>query len=496
MKPKWYVLVPAVVLVLLIGWRVALKRNDYYSQVHQRAVRVNAPPPVTLASAQVRDIVDTFDETGTVEAPLNVKIAPKLTGRIIYLQLHEGDPVKKGQVLVKIDPRDVEGQTEAAKASLAEAQYRLAQAQLTQNPTNVGVKAQIREQVAGVTSAEANYNQTKQNYDAQVAAAKSGVTAARSKVNSAKANLEDAQAKLNRILDLYKQGFTAAQDVDDAKAAVAVQEAAQEGAEADQHSAEQQLSIVQNTGKANIAASKAALDQARASHWFAVSNTAQMPAYEQSIAALKASVAAAKGTLADVQSLLTDTVLVSPLDGFVTGRYADPGAVATSGMPIMAVQFMRNVWVSIEVPEEVSAKVHIGSIATVKLDALPDRTFTGSVIQFNPAADPQSRQFIVRIIVDNKQNLIKTGMFARVSIEIGRAHHVVTVPREAVRRNGPESFVYVVDGKSEAKTRPVTTGLSDPAYIAINSGLAPGERVVTMVANALKSGRKVSVKRS
>ncbi len=508
MKRWTFVLIPVLVLGSLIGWRITQKRAETAGQEQMRQMRKNAPALVSTAAASVRDVIHTFRATGTIESPQNVKIAPKVTGRVDYLLLREGDRVRKGQVLVKIDPRQVEAEVHQQQAALAEAQYRLAQAQVTQNSTNVGVNAQVRQQKAGVNSAKADYRQTKQNYEAQMAAANASVTDAQAKIDNAKAaiksaqaNLDNAKAKYSRVQNLYTQGFIAAQDVDDAKATVSVQQSALEiaqgqleSATAVRDSAKQQASIVKTKGQADIEAAQAKVEQAQASYDYAAANTSQKSAYQQSIAALRAGVEAARAALRSAQAQMADTVLVSPLDGYVTGRYVDPGAMVSAGQAILSVQFVKQVWVTISVPEEVSSMVHIGQPTTVTVDALPNQRFSGSVIQFNPSADLQSRQFQVRVLLSNAGNRFKPGMFARVSLETDRVKNAIVVPREAIKNGKLGATVTVVEmGKmgGKAVVRPVTTGVSDDDYTAIDSGLKPGEKVVTLSAMPVRDGMKI-----
>src|SRR6266571_1958144 len=240
MKRWILVLVPLLVLGWLIGWRVNEKTAEVAAQNKMRAARMKAPTVVAVAAARVRDIAPTFESVGGVEAPFNVKIACKTTGRIDYLQVREGDRVTQGEVLVRIDPSEIEAQVRQQQAAVAEAESRLAQAVATENPMNVSVSTQISQQQAVLGSAKAEYNQVKQNYDAQVAAAEAAVTDAEGRVNnaeaaianaqaairSAQANLNNAKAKYNRVNGLYQQGFIAAQDVDDARTAADVQQGA------------------------------------------------------------------------------------------------------------------------------------------------------------------------------------------------------------------------------------------------------------------------------
>src|SRR5438105_3279199 len=144
MKRLVIVLVTLILLGSLIGWRLKIRRTEAADQAKMREMRKTMAPNVAVAEAKVRDIVQTFEGVGTVEAPLDVKIAPKVTGRIDFLQVHEGDKVTQGQVLVRIDPSEVEANVRQAQATLAESQSRLAQAQITQSSTNVGVTTSIR----------------------------------------------------------------------------------------------------------------------------------------------------------------------------------------------------------------------------------------------------------------------------------------------------------------------------------------------------------------
>ncbi len=501
---RWFsVAIPVLILLALIAWRVGQKRAEDAGQMAQKAMRMNMPATVTLASVQLHDISKTFEATGSAEAPLDVNIAPKVTGRIEYLKVREGDRVRKGQMLVRIDSTEVEGEVQQAMASLAEAQYKLAQAQMTQGSNDVGVNTQIRQQKAGLSSAEADYNQAYHNAEAQIAAAKANLTDAQSSVENAKAsvksaqtNLDNAKIKYDRINGLYLKGFIAAQDVDDAKANVSVQESALEiargqlkAAEANRESAQEQLNVAKTKSAADIASAKAKLIQSKASLEYAQANDSQKSAYRQSIAALKASVAAAKAALASAKAKRADTVLYSPLDGYVTGRYSDPGAIASPTQPILAVQFMKQIWVSISVPEEVCARIHIGQNAKIRFDAYPDRKFNASIIQINPAADSTSRQFTVRVIMSNTTNMFKPGMFAHVTLETDRIKNAVVVPREAIQRSGNDQYVVVADKGNKAKRVIVQTGSEDDDYISIGDSLALGEKVVVMSATPVKDGQ-------
>jgi len=507
------------VLAALIIWRILQQNAQIAAQERQRALRATTPPTVEYAVAQTRDIVNTYQTTGTVQTTQDVRITPKVTGRIIFLQVHEGDVVATGQVLVRIDPTQLQAQVQQQRATLAESEHRLAQAQATQQATNVTVEAQIRQQQAEVANDQVALAQAQQNYAAQTAAAQAAVSDAQAKVdaadatiasaqagvNSARANLTNAQATYNRTYSLYKQGYVSAQEVDNARTALRVQQealstaqaqlraaqSARASAVAQLRAAEQQQNVVRTNGTTAIEAARTKLAQAQSTLATAQANRGQIPSYQQNLAALRATVNIQRAALANTTAQLADTVLSSPLNGVVTTRFQDPGALATPSQPILELQAVDTVWAVVSVPDVVATRLHIGQTAFVTFDVYPERTFAGKVGQINPAADVLSRQYVIRVALSNRQRLFRVGMFARVTFETASAAHVTAVPREAVQQDAAGSYVLVITSEETVAHRPVVTGLSDTQYIAILQGVSSGERVVTLSAFALHAGQQV-----
>lgn len=520
MKRLIAIILPVLILGGLITWRLIEKRAEAAAMTKQRAARTGAAPQVCAVAAELRDIEAVFEATGTLEAPLNVKISSKISGRINFLEAHEGDRVRRGQVLVRLDASEIEAEVRRQQAAVAEAEYRLAQAQINEGPTKTSVATQIKQQTAAVASARADYEQVQQNLASQVAtkeadvsdlqarvqSAQAAIDNAKAHINSVKATLNNAVTKQNRIVELYKQGYIAAQDVDDAKAEVAVQQAALEAAQgqlsgaqsaresvlAQKRAAEHQVSIVKTKGQADIEAARQKLRQAEASLELAKANTAQNPAYQQGLKALRAGIASAKANLASARARRGDAVLTCPMDGYVTQRSADPGAMATPGQVLLTVQFFKQIWVNVSVPDTVSAVARVGQPLAVTLDAMPGKMFTATVVQINPSADPEARQFTVRAALDNSDKSLRPGMFAHVSLVTEKVAGAVAVPREAVQRGPEGEYVNVLDQEMKVQKRPVTTGLADAKYVSIRSGLEAGEQVVTLCAIPLKEGQAVT----
>ena len=179
--------------------------------------------------------------------------------------------------------------------------------------------------------------------------------------------------------------------------------------------------------------------------------------------------------------------------GWLCHRTPTPTPARSHPLPsrFISVQFTKQIWVTASVPEDVCAKLHIGQPAQITLDAFPDRQFTASIIQINPSADPQSRQFTVRVILSNQDNALKPGMFGQVKFETERLTGVNTVPREAMQTGKDGQFVMTVDAQQNAKRVPVTVTAEDENYVCIGNALKPGDKVVTLSAMPIREGQKV-----
>ena len=518
---KRWIFVFFVLAVLFGGIYLRLVNNKAAkaTQAQQRVSRMKAPPPVRTAVAQVEDVTQSYDGVGTVEAPLDVKVSSKVTGRILSISKEPGDAVTAGEVLAQIDPSDLRAQMQQQQANLDQARYKLAQGVSGTSPNDVQILTVIAQDQAALASAEANQSQVQQNASQLVAAADAAVVDAQAKVDSAsstitnstaqirsaQANLANAQSQYNRTHTLFVQGYQAAQDVDTAMTAVKVQQGALDVAQAvlassnsgyqsavaERDAAHRQADVVKTQQKASIISAAAQAHQAAAALQFASANRSQKLAYEQSLEALKAAVAATQAQLRDSQVLLAETVIRAPISGFVTDRSMDPGMVATEGTPILSVRYIRDVWVTVPVPEDQSRHIQVGQLANVAFDSIPGKTFTGKVTQVPPSGDPTTREFPITVTLDNSQGLIKPGMFGRVHFITANSGAKVVVPPEAIQHDKNGAFVTVVDEANVAHRHPVTLGLSDPSGVVVLSGVQPLDRVVVLSTLAVKDGQKV-----
>lgn len=511
----------AIGLLALIGWRWSQK-NEAETKISQgQKTRALAPVDVEVATAVARTLHDRIDVVGTIQSPYDVKISPKTTGVLDTVNVREGDHVIPGQVVATLDPSSLTGGVLAAQANLAQARSKLAEAKITYDPSRIGVSATIEQQLAALNSAQADDTQASQTYNAQLAAAQANVADAESKVSQAKSTLVSANAQLEsaqatyanaktvlaRTTGLYKQAFVAAQDVDNAKTAalqaksqvgvaqsqVAAAKSGVQSANALLNVAQRQVAVTVATGKSNLAASAAKLTQAKAAYKVALANRAQNPAYLQNVQALESAVVAAQAQVAQAQALLQETSLVSPIQGRVTERDLDPGAVAQPGTTVVAVQYLKWVYVTAYIPIEQSGDVYEGQPASITVDGMPGKIFTGNLVHISPAADPTSRQFLVQVKLNNPGELLRPGMFGHVIIVAKAVDAAVTIPREAlsVSADGTKETVSVVDANNVIHNVQVTTGAQDSKGFQVLTGINVGDKVVTITYNPLKDGQKV-----
>ena len=512
----------SLVVVALAGgivWRLQDKRSLAQDLEKSQAARKTQLPGVVLATAGPKQLTQSLAVVGTLEAPTTVRLSSKVPGRIAFLAGREGTAVKAGDVLVRIDPGELNAVVLQQEAAVAEARARLAQAQALVDTGRVTVLTGIEQRRAAIEGAQATLNRAQQSRDALLAGAKAAVADAEARVHStrvvvenakndlatAQANQSNLKAKLGRAESLLAKGFVATQAVDDARTTLEVQgnivetakgriataEAALESQKALLAAAKEQVTVTEKGALADIETAKSAKKQAESALTLANANRSQTIASRQNIAALTQSVSAAEAQLAQARSRLSETELRSPLSGIITARPFDEGTSVTAGQAVLTIQQLDWLYVSASIPVEQTSAIGIGTRATVTLDALPGKPLTATVAEVNPTADPQSRQYLVRLKLDNVGGRLRPGMFAHITLELRTINAAVVVSSDAVKTSPKGSTVTVVDGESVAAVRPVTLGTKVGGDVEILSGVVAGERVVMLAYAPVKDGQKV-----
>ncbi len=165
----------------------------------------------------------------------------------------------------------------------------------------------------------------------------------------------------------------------------------------------------------------------------------------------------------------------APFGGLVTARRAEPGDLASPGVPLLTLEDDRAYRLEVLVAESRIGPVQAGHEVRVRIDAL-DEEIQGKVDEIAPAADSASRSFLVKIALPSHPGL-RSGMFGRALIEAGQ-RSLLSVPETAVLKKGQLTGVYTVDEQGRAWFRLIRAGKQDGGRIEILSGLRAGERFV------------------
>ncbi len=193
------------------------------------------------------------------------------------------------------------------------------------------------------------------------------------------------------------------------------------------------------------------------------------------------------------ENMLENTTLVSPISGVVTARNYDVGDMA-AGMPIFVVQRINPVKITINVSESLYTYIKKGMEVAVELDALPEQKFTAKVSRITPSIDASTRTFPVELTLANDKELVKPGMYARVTMNYGTRKNIVVPDVAVVKQLGSGNrYIYVYNQDGTVAYKKVELGRRFGDKYEILSGIADGDVVVTSGQVALKDGIAVEV---
>ncbi len=193
-------------------------------------------------------------------------------------------------------------------------------------------------------------------------------------------------------------------------------------------------------------------------------------------------------------NLLENTILTSPISGIITARNYDEGDMYAMAQPLFVVQNITPVKMLINISESNYSKVKKGMEVELVADAFPGETFKGKVNLVYPTIDPRSHTFPVEIIVDNKNEKLRPGMFTRVTINYGNNFRVVVPDNAVIKQVGADDkYVYVLNEDNTVTYTPVKLGVRMGNRYEIISGLNDGDVIVTSGQTRLKNNIEVEV---
>ena len=199
--------------------------------------------------------------------------------------------------------------------------------------------------------------------------------------------------------------------------------------------------------------------------------------------------AQAKAGLAQARTSFSYTRILAPFNGVITEKKADPGTLASPGLPIFTVERLGHYRLEAAVNENDLRFVRMGELVPVVVDALGTTALKGKVVQIVPAADPGSRSFLVKIELPADAQL-RSGLFGRAQFSRGQRSSLL-IPQTAVVERGQLQGVYVLDVSKIANLRYVTLGKTTGGEVEVLAGLQEGERLVANPGGLDLNGKRI-----
>ena len=220
-------------------------------------------------------------------------------------------------------------------------------------------------------------------------------------------------------------------------------------------------------------AEKARLEKAEASLALA-----QEGPRKEEIARAEAEVRFRQAALDRAEEKLSNATIISPIPGAVSETFADQYAWVSVGDRILRIVNVSRVKVRIDIPGAQRPRVKVMMPVEVRVDPMPEKTFSGALVRINPEADLKTRNFSAEVVIDNPYGLLSPGMFARMRIITGRQADVTLVPADAVVERGRNAFVFVVREGAARMVWIETGGTSGKRIQVVRGNVKPGELVV------------------
>jgi RND family efflux transporter MFP subunit len=191
--------------------------------------------------------------------------------------------------------------------------------------------------------------------------------------------------------------------------------------------------------------------------------------------------------LDELRFTLQNTIITSPVNGFVARRAVDPGAFVSQNSPVVDVVDITRVRMVANIVEKDLKQIGVGDTARVEVDAFPGEDFMGRIARVSPVLDPQTRTASIEVEIANPQYRLKPGMYARVGIITESHPDALVVPTNAVVDVNGTRGVYL-SVNNAAAFHPVKIGIEGNERTEILDGVAAGDRVVTTGAAGLRNG--------
>ena len=339
--------------------------------------------------------------SGNIEMT-QVNVGFKSSGQLVELNVREGDSVRTGQVLARLDRDQLLQQKAAAEAALATAQAQLAQAGTAAEWQRRTVSGDIQARTAEVSALEAQLDALRTGSRPQeIQEAQAAVSAARSELDRASRDWERAQT-------LYKDEDISTQQYDQFRARY-------ESASAALRQAEQRAALVQEgPRKETITAATAQVARARAALDVGEANRLEVRRREQEITARRSDIARLRAQIALLDEQLADTVAEAPMDAVVLVKSADPGEIIAPGTTIVTLGDVAHPWLRGYINQTDLGRVKHGQRVKVTTDSYPGKAYEGRITFIASEAEFTPKQ------IQTQEERVK--LVYRIKVEMENPH--------------------------------------------------------------------------
>ena len=335
-----------------------------------------------------------------------VTVSSRLAGRLDLLSAREGQTIKKGDLIAQIAAAEIEARLEQANADAAVAESRLA------------------ETTAGLRALDTSTEQAKLNVGISQEATTHGTHQARESMQRAEAEVKAAEAELaqarstyQRNQSLLEKGFISPGYFDQVQARLDISEAKMEAARKAWSEAGAAFERA-GVGKTEIRVRQKEIQRLG-------DERARLEAVREGA---KGQALSARGRVKEIEAVLDENKLISPIDGTVINRLAEPGELVVPGRPIVTIIDLSDLYVRVFVAGKDIGRIRLDNPARIAVDAFPGKYFPGHVgeiaqqAEFTPKEvhmkDEREKQvFGVKVKIDNPNGYLKPGMPADVKIK-------------------------------------------------------------------------------
>ncbi|MBU5450445.1 efflux RND transporter periplasmic adaptor subunit [Acetivibrio sp. MSJd-27] len=443
--------------------------------------------PVEVTSMTKQNMVEYYTASGVAAPIQEIDILPKTPSKILNTYAEVGDTVNAGAVLCALDASDISSQLNQVDAQINQSRAGVTVSQVNKEKAGATGKEQALSQAqSAVDQAQNGVDQAQtalKNAGTSVAQAQAAVDNARQTMESAQKDYENNKTLLESgvisqsVLDGVKSKYDSAvfaydnavRSLGNAQTALEAARKTESNAKKSYDTAVNNYHLTEKAQQDNIAAANAQYDQA------------------------VAGVGALQAQRDNLQTKLGEMQITSPIQGIVVTRNAKTGEFASQQAPLYTVVDLSKVLINVTVGEQMINKLAPGQNIKVQFRSLEDRLFEGTVDTISYQIDFKKAGYCVNVLVDNPENLIKSGMFAEVKIAVSEKPDVFAIDSKLLFNDNEKYYVYTVDTENKAVKKEVQIGIKNDEFAEVIGGLETSDRIVSKGQANLIPGMEVKI---